>query len=901
MSNTLFYCLALFFTLFLLRGEGRAQTFEDFDTDPNWSCVGAGCNSYDSHSYSNPGDPVSFECSFGLRENTTTQDGEPSTHSGANAWRLEDDSGSEWRAIIPSGGVDTFSVWVRRWNIGLNYICEYSTNNGSSYTPLVTIDDSWLNNSSAYKKLSGTINSTNNDIIIRIRRTSGERLMIDDFGMTQPGGSPTLSPGDLVITEILYNPSPPSEASAEWIELYNNSGSSIDLNGLTIQDASTSSTITSSYTLPSGQYAVIGRIGGGGCATLNGTYNSIILNNGAETVSILDGATTIDVVSYNTINDWPGDEEGEAIQLDPTATDATSNDDGLNWCHAYTPCSSDFGTPGTANNSCTCGITSLSAASFSCLTNTAGPNNDGVLIEIPYSGSDPNAGVINNAGGVIIGDNPATTPNGTIQITGLSEGGSWDISITGGPCSNLNSAGTVPATQCDPFTLTGGGMIVNEVGNLTGVCCPTSNVEFIELLVVGDPGAPLANVDLTGWIIDDNNGDFEGLTTGVGNTSGHIRLEAGCFTSIPPGSLIVIYNDDNFCNAGLYSLTDDFTDSNADGVYVFPISNSCFGVCGDFPCFGSVFGGGSCPVATTSYGIGSCTYQTSVSCKWEAIPFRNSGDVAQVRKPDGTFFHGFAYGDVNAPFPTFPNGNSAFNAGSGDDTGFDQCENATVSTAINNVSNTQDDPNSPDNAFIIAAIQNGTIDYDKLLGTGSPTNCADILPVELLYFSAEQQQEDVLLRWRTLSEQNNDRFVVERSYDGKDFNPIGEVKGFGTTSTPVDYRYRDQHPPAELLYYRLRQLDYDGSISYSAIKSVLLYGQAGWKLAPKLATHKLTLFLDSPLSEPKRALLFNAFGQPTGNLLIPAQISRWDIPLEHLPSGIYFLRFQDKTKKFVKK
>lgn len=170
---------------------------ESFDTASNWTCVGAGCTSYDNHLYANPSYPqMTFSSLNALRETAGTQDGFPRTHSGAYAWRLRNVSGSTWQVRISSGGVGDFSVWVRRWDgdPDTNYAVEYSTNNGGSWTAVLTINNAWLGNTSNWKQVTGTINTPNgagdsDDILIRIRAASaGERLMVDDFEMTDYAG-----------------------------------------------------------------------------------------------------------------------------------------------------------------------------------------------------------------------------------------------------------------------------------------------------------------------------------------------------------------------------------------------------------------------------------------------------------------------------------------------------------------------------------------------------------------------------------------------------------------------------------------------------------------------------------------------------------------------------------------
>ena len=99
-----------------------------------------------------------------------------------------------------------------------------------------------------------------------------------------------------------------------------------------------------------------------------------------------------------------------------------------------------------------CGITGIGPASFTCLANTAGV--DGVTIDIPYTGVDAAVSVSYLGSGTISGDNPAAVSDGTIQLTGLSEGDSFNVEITGGNCSGLVVSGTIPANECpDPSAL----------------------------------------------------------------------------------------------------------------------------------------------------------------------------------------------------------------------------------------------------------------------------------------------------------------------------------------------------------------------------------------------------------------------------------------------------------------
>jgi hypothetical protein len=100
----------------------------------------------------------------------------------------------------------------------------------------------------------------------------------------------------------------------------------------------------------------------------------------------------------------------------------------------------------------------------------------------------------------------------------------------------------------------------------------------------------------------------------------------------------------------------------------------------------------------------------------------------------------------------------------------------------------------------------------------SPTS----LPIELKEFTGRQQGEVNVLNWVTLSELNNDRFEIQRSSDGAEFEIIGVVNGQGTTNRISRYEFTDLNPLTGRNYYRLRQVDFDGKSSFSKVILITL-------------------------------------------------------------------------------
>jgi hypothetical protein len=111
-------------------------------------------------------------------------------------------------------------------------------------------------------------------------------------------------------------------------------------------------------------------------------------------------------------------------------------------------------------------------------------------------------------------------------------------------------------------------------------------------------------------------------------------------------------------------------------------------------------------------------------------------------------------------------------------------------------------------------------------GPGFSTFCPyyqniSTLPIELTYFNGYMKSCGVnYLMWETATENNNDRFEIERSFDGVSFEKIVIIKGAGNSITNKKYNFVDTNPRQELNYYRLRQVDYNGKSEVSSIISI---------------------------------------------------------------------------------
>ena len=184
-------------------------------------------------------------------------------------------------------------------------------------------------------------------------------------------------------------------------------------------------------------------------------------------------------------------------------------------------------------------------------------------------------------------------------------------------------------------------------------------------------------------------------------------------------------------------------------------------------------------------------------------------------------------------------------------------------------------------------------------GSAFSSGCV-ALPVELMSFAGAWTVAGARLQWETGSEINNKGFEVQRSFDGIDFAPLGFVPGAGTTPETRQYEFLDEEAaqiPGGVVYYRLRQLDYDGSSNLSDAISVVVPGNAGLELlAFQTGAEGLEVTLLSGGERSLRLLLSDGLGRVhvQTRLALSSGQTRLAVPhTQHLPPGVYFLQLSD--------
>ena len=180
-----------------------------------------------------------------------------------------------------------------------------------------------------------------------------------------------------------------------------------------------------------------------------------------------------------------------------------------------------------------------------------------------------------------------------------------------------------------------------------------------------------------------------------------------------------------------------------------------------------------------------------------------------------------------------------------------------------------------------------------------------VLPVKLVYFRGTKQTDGNLLEWKTASEQNNDRFEIERSADGRQFTAIASVPGSGSSSSDLLYSYKDSAPLNGLNYYRLKQINVDGSHTYSEIIIIRFEGKVkSFLLYPNPVNEMLIVEFDNAVSGDLIIKIFDVNGHQLIRQEKSVSSRQLYINTSRLPAGSYFIEIEvnktQYTNKFIK-
>lgn len=182
-----------------------------------------------------------------------------------------------------------------------------------------------------------------------------------------------------------------------------------------------------------------------------------------------------------------------------------------------------------------------------------------------------------------------------------------------------------------------------------------------------------------------------------------------------------------------------------------------------------------------------------------------------------------------------------------------------------------------------------TLSNNKVVGcdaSGQP------LPVELLSFGVKSSGHNVEINWSTASETNNDYFTIERSKDGAVFEEVVRTKGAGNSYKILKYAAIDNNPYEGTSFYRLKQTDYDGRLTYS--HTLALHYNTPFKrhIYPNPFTSSLTITLNSePLNGECHFIIYSVLGEEISNTVLQNKVTIFKS--DHISSGVYFYKLME--------
>ena len=226
-----------------------------------------------------------------------------------------------------------------------------------------------------------------------------------------------------------------------------------------------------------------------------------------------------------------------------------------------------------------------------------------------------------------------------------------------------------------------------------------------------------------------------------------------------------------------------------------------------------------------------------------------------------------------------------WNATAGDWDGFVYVPAGTINTATN----------------IVSAVNAPAADFFRswtLVDNTAP------LPIELLSNEVECSEKNIVFKWTTATETNNDFFTIQRSIDGINFIEIGTIDGAGTSSSTLNYSYTDYNSFNGISYYRLKQTDYNGdNKTFGIITAQNCNSSDASVNAYNDQTGNIAILINTESTETYTATLFDAQGKKiSGKLLETSKgVNNFHMDITNINTGIYFLTIDNGSSVTFRK
>jgi len=204
---------------------------------------------------------------------------------------------------------------------------------------------------------------------------------------------------------------------------------------------------------------------------------------------------------------------------------------------------------------------------------------------------------------------------------------------------------------------------------------------------------------------------------------------------------------------------------------------------------------------------------------------------------------------------------------------------------------------------------NGTgssTNYNTTTSTGwnSGNSASSQLPITLAEFNAEIISEGVQLEWKTATELNNNYFVIQRSTDGIEFEDVSRINGAGTSNVLTEYGFTDVNAPEGVVYYRLMQVDYDGTFAFSSIIYVDTKNDNGIVNITKVIAkdNSIDVYVNKTTDASSVLSLYTLNGKLIQGVVLGQKGGRvLNLDMSNYAHGVYFIKVQTGDKTISKK
>jgi hypothetical protein len=171
------------------------------------------------------------------------------------------------------------------------------------------------------------------------------------------------------------------------------------------------------------------------------------------------------------------------------------------------------------------------------------------------------------------------------------------------------------------------------------------------------------------------------------------------------------------------------------------------------------------------------------------------------------------------------------------------------------------------------------------------------LPVEMSYFRGSEKSYGNLLEWETVTEINNEKYVIEKSKNGRSFTAVDYILGNKNTTETSTYEYVDSQPFSGLNYYRLKQVDFNGDYDYSTTIIIENHSESKIDIYPTLVSESINVELNT--DEANQVVIFDQSGKSIIHTVIDD--GKNTIDLTALNGGAYYMTVYMESGPYVEK